>query len=124
MNAVSFFKQSGVASILATVFEIDYEYLSRCCDAVESVRTKLRGYILAVKIAETLQAQELKQKAAQAVQEEGQAPPAKVQRVETPIRPPGMPPMMPWMPSGESGVTAATWSQLFRSTHYIPMYFN
>ena len=36
------------------VLDMDYEYLSRRCDAVESVRMKLRGYILVVKIAETL----------------------------------------------------------------------
>ena len=50
------------------VLDMDYEYLSRRCDAVESVRMKLRGYILVVKIAETLQAQEQKKQEEKDVQ--------------------------------------------------------
>jgi hypothetical protein len=45
---------NGVVSILEKVLAMDYEYLSRRCDAVESLRMKLRGYILVVNIAETL----------------------------------------------------------------------
>ena len=69
---------------------------------------KLRGYILVVKIAETLQAQEQKKQEEKDVQEKVMEPPAKIQRIETPVRPPGMPQWMPGMPSGGTGIASSS----------------
>ena len=42
------------------------------------------------------------------MQEQVLEPPANVQRIETPIRPPGMPQWMPGMPSGGTGIASSS----------------
>ena len=84
--------------------ELNFEFMARRSDAVESGRTKLRGCVLisevAATIKQTVKKQEQEAAAPVAAMEGGEvtAPPAKVASVDLLIRPPGRPPMMTAMP--------------------------